>query len=177
MQPIAGSRTSARWWPWAGTLARAVVGVVWVVAAVLKLPHPEESVTAVRAYQLLPQGLATQVGHLLPILELVVGAVLLLGVLTRFGAAVSALLLLAFIVGMASVWARGITISCGCFGNGGYDPDAAAKYPWEIARDAGLLALSLFLVWRNRTALALDNWLFPTTASTAKGSADVQVQS
>ncbi len=45
---------------------------------------------------------------------------------------------MAFIIGIASVWARGITIDCGCFGGGGYDADAASQYPWEIARDVGL---------------------------------------
>ena len=90
---------------------------------------PTQSVLAVRAYQLLPGDSATTVGHLLPVLELVVGACLVLGLLTRGAAVVSALLFVAFIIGIASVWARGITIDCGCFGGGGYDPDAASKYP------------------------------------------------
>jgi hypothetical protein len=51
-------------------------------------------------------------------------------------------------------------IDCGCFGGGGYDPDATSKYPWEIARDVALLALSLFLVWLPRSRWALDNILF-----------------
>ena len=34
---------------------------------------------------------------------------------------------------------RGISIDCGCFGDGGPDPDAIGRYPWEIARDVGLL--------------------------------------
>ena len=70
-----------------------------------------------------------------------------------------------FIIGIASVWARGITIDCGCFGGGGYDADAASQYPWEIARDVGLLVLSAYLVWLGRTRLALDNLLFPDAAS------------
>ena len=72
----------------------------------------------------------------------------------------SALLFAAFIIGIASVWARGIEIDCGCFGGGGSDADAASKYPWEIARDVGLLLLSAYLVWQGRTRLALDNLLF-----------------
>ena len=102
----------------------------------------------------------TPVGQLLPVLELVVGTMLVLGLLTRGAAVVSALLFVAFIIGIASVWARGITIDCGCFGGGGYDADAASKYPWEIARDVGLLAASLYLVWLTSTRLALDNVLF-----------------
>jgi uncharacterized membrane protein YphA (DoxX/SURF4 family) len=146
---------------WLGTAARLVTGGVWIWAAVLKLPHPEQSVLAVRAYQLLPGDSATTVGHLLPVVELVVGGCLVLGLLTRFAAALSALLFLAFIVGIASVWARAIEIDCGCFGGGGADPGASAGYPWEIARDVGLLLLSLWLVVRPRTPAALDNQLLP----------------
>ena len=66
----------------------------------------------------------------------------------------SAVLFVAFIVGIASAWARGLQIDCGCFGGGGTRPDASDEYPWEIARDVGLLLLSLWLVWRPRTPFA-----------------------
>ncbi|HRD60471.1 MAG TPA: MauE/DoxX family redox-associated membrane protein [Nocardioides sp.] len=150
---------------WLGTAARLVTGGVWIWAALLKLPHPDESVLAVRAYQLLPGDSATTVGHLLPVVELVVGICLVLGLLTRFAAAASALLFAAFIIGIASVWARGIEIDCGCFGGGGAKPGASSQYPWEIARDVALLAASLFLVWLRRTRLALDNLLFPSRSA------------
>ena len=148
---------------WAGLVARLVTGGVWIYAGALKLPDPDASVAAVRAYELLPGDSAVTVGYLLPILEVVVGAMLVLGVLVRGAAVVSALLFLAFIVGIISVWARGIEIDCGCFGGGGYDPDATSKYPWEIARDTGLLALSVFLVWLSRSRWALDSVLFRST--------------
>lgn len=148
---------------WAGLAARLVVGAVWIYAGAIKLPDPDQSVAAVRAYELLPGETAVTVGHLLPVLEVVVGAMLVLGVLVRGAAVVSALLFAAFIIGIASVWARGIEIDCGCFGGGGYDPDATSKYPWEIARDVALLALSLFLVWLPRSRWALDSVLFRPT--------------
>ena len=149
---------------WAGLVARLVVGGVWIYAGALKLPDPEQSVAAVRAYELLPGETSVTVGHLLPILEVVVGGMLVLGVLVRGAAVVSGLLFVAFIVGIVSVWSRGIEIDCGCFGGGGYDPDATSKYPWEIARDAGLLALSAFLVWAPRSRWALDSLLFRSTS-------------
>ena len=66
-----------------------------------------------------------------------------------------------FVVGIASAWARGLSIECGCFGGGGGSvEDFAAAYPWEIARDVGLMLASLWLVWRPRTPWALDNVLF-----------------
>ena len=148
---------------WFGLLARLVTGGVWIVAGALKLPHPAESVRAVRAYDLLPESVVPAVGHLLPVVEVVVGVCLVLGLLTRGTAAVSALLFVAFIIGIASAWARGLSIDCGCFGGGGVIPDAAEKYPGEIARDVGLLALSLWLVVRPRTRLALDTLLFRST--------------
>lgn len=146
---------------WVGLLARLLTGGVWIVAGALKLPDPAGSVRAVRAYDLLPESLVPTVGHLLPVVEVVVGAALVLGLLTRGAAVISALLFVMFIVGIASVWARGISIECGCFGGGGAKAGAAASYPWEIARDVGLLALSVLLVWWRRTRLALDNVLFP----------------
>jgi uncharacterized membrane protein YphA (DoxX/SURF4 family) len=149
--------------PWFGLLVRLVVGGVWVWAGWLKVGDTPASVSAVRAYQLLPYDLAETVGRVLPMLEVVVGAALVLGLVTRVSGAASALMQVAFIVGISSVWARGIAINCGCFGDGGATSwaDARATYPWEIARDVGLCLLSLLLVWRPRTALAVDNWLFP----------------
>ena len=157
---------------WLGVLARLVVGGVWIWAGLAKLPHPDTSVSAVRAYQLLPTGLADTVGHVLPMLEVVVGACLVIGLLVRFTGVVSALLMVAFLIGIISVWSRGIEINCGCFGNGGPNPNAAKQYPWEIARDTGLLLASLFLVWRPRTPAAADNLLFPPLESSYETEED-----
>jgi uncharacterized membrane protein YphA (DoxX/SURF4 family) len=150
---------------WFGTLARLVVGGVWLAAGLLKVNDGAASVRAVRAYDLLPESVVPTVGHALPALEIVVGLALVVGALVRGVAVVSALLQVAFIIGISSAWARGLQIDCGCFGDGGFDADAAAKYPWDIARDVGLLLLSLWLVWRPRTRLALDTFIFrPLTA-------------
>ena len=151
---------------WLGFAARLVIGGVWIVAGILKLPDPAASVRAVRAYDLLPEAVVPTVGHLLPVVEVVVGTALVLGLLTRGGAVLSALLFLVFVGGIASVWARGISIECGCFGGGGAQQDASSSYPLEIARDVGLLALSVFLVWSPRTRFALDRLLFEPVAVT-----------
>jgi uncharacterized membrane protein YphA (DoxX/SURF4 family) len=148
-------------WQWIGLLARLVVGGVWIVAGVLKLPDPAESVRAVRAYQLLPEAVVPTVGHALPIVEIVVGGCLVLGLLTRGAAVVSMVLFAAFIFGISSAWSKGLQIECGCFGGGGTEKGASDKYPGEIARDLGLAALSAYLIWRPRTRLAADSLLFP----------------
>ena len=47
---------------WIGLAARLVTGGVWIVAGLLKLPDPAESVRAVRAYDLLPESVVPTVG-------------------------------------------------------------------------------------------------------------------
>jgi uncharacterized membrane protein YphA (DoxX/SURF4 family) len=145
-----------------GILARLVVGGVWIAAGALKIADPAENVRAVRAYRLLPEAVVPTVGYALPIVELLVGACLVLGLAVRLNALMSSLLLVAFVVGISAAWARGLEIECGCFGGGGGPSEGASdKYPWEIARDFGLLLLSAWLVWRPRTPLALDNKVIP----------------
>ncbi len=151
-------------WEWLGVLARLITGGVWLYAGAIKLPDPQGSVAAVRAYELLPGSTAVPVGYALPVVEVVVGICLIAGLLTRAAAAVSAVLFVAFIVGIASVWARGIEIDCGCFGGGGPQEGAMADYPWEIARDLGLLALSAYLLVRGSRRLAADALVFPHAA-------------
>jgi uncharacterized membrane protein YphA (DoxX/SURF4 family) len=145
---------------WFGALARVVVGGVWLAAGLLKVSDGAASVRAVRAYDLLPEAVVPTIGHALPALEIVIGLALVAGALTRPAAVVSALLFLAFIFGISSAWSRGLQIDCGCFGGGGFDAKATDKYPWEIARDAGLLLLSLWLVRWPRTRLSLDSYIF-----------------
>ena len=145
--------------PWVGLVLRLVLAVVFAVAGALKLPDPAESLRAVRAYRLLPESLVPAVGYGLPALEVVLALVLLVGVATRFAGVVSALLLAAFIVGVASAAARGLSIDCGCFGGGGDVAASETKYTSEIVRDAALLLCALFLVRWPRTRLSVDGWL------------------
>lgn len=153
---------------WIGLLARLLTGGVWIVAGALKLPDPSESVRAVRAYDLLPEGIVPTVGHLLPLVEIAIGVCLVAGLLTRVMGALSALLFLAFIIGIASAWARGLQIDCGCFGGGGAEEGASSKYPMEIARDVGLLLLSVWLVIWPRTRWSLDSLVLPGPSPAAE---------
>ncbi len=133
---------------------------VLIVAGWLKIGTPALSVQAVRAYELLPESVATAVGHGLPILEIVVGVLLVVGLLTRPAALVAGLLMLAFVIGIASVWARGLRIDCGCFGGGGaLGEDQDPNYFWELLRDVGLLLLAAWIAIRPPGRLAMDSAL------------------
>lgn len=155
----AEQRGSAGWVPWVGTVARLLLGGTLVVAGALKAVDVTGAVASVRAYDLLPQGLATAMGYTLPFLEIAVGVLLVVGLFTRVAAAVGALLMVMFVVGIASAWARGLNIDCGCFGTGGTVAAGQTKYLQDILRDGGLFLAGLFLLWRPRTRLSLDGML------------------
>ena len=139
-----GSRLRPAWIGWAGLVARLALAAVWTWSAVSKIGNPRGFVQAVRAYDATPEWLSKAIGYGLPVLELTLAVLLLIGLITRYAAAVSALLFLLFIVGIAQVSARGIKIECGCFGGGGQSDTTA--YALDILRDVGLLALAVLLV-------------------------------
>jgi uncharacterized membrane protein YphA (DoxX/SURF4 family) len=133
--------------PWLALPARLVLGGVWIAAGLAKITDLDASVRAVRAYALLPEPVVQIVGPGLPPAEILLGVLLLLGAGVRVSAVISAVLMSAFVIGIASAWARGLRIDCGCFGSGGIlAAGESPTYGWELARDGGLLVLALFLV-------------------------------
>ena len=141
---------------WVGLLARLVLGIVLVVAGALKVGKPLVSARAVQAFQIFPFQGAAYLGYALPVIEILVGLLLVLGLFTRAAALIGAGLMLAFAIGIASAWGRGLSIDCGCFGGGGQVGAADTKYPQEIARDLALALAGLWLVLRPRTPYSLD---------------------
>lgn len=137
-------------------LARLGLAAVWLISGWAKASDAQESMVAVRAYDLVPESMVRTVAIGLPSLELALGLLLLLGLGVRWTAVVSALLLLVLIAGVASAWARGLKIDCGCFGGGGADASVTwADYAEEILRDVGFLLLALWLMILPRSPLAL----------------------
>lgn len=143
-----------------GLLARFFLGAVLVYAGAVKVGSPLTAQRAVQAYELFPMGLAGAIGLALPFVEIVLGVLLLVGLFTRPVAVVSTVLMLAFVVGIAQAWARGLTIDCGCFGGGGQIGAEATRYPQEIARDLAFAAAGVWLAARPRTLASLDQRLF-----------------
>ncbi|WP_369136969.1 MauE/DoxX family redox-associated membrane protein [Modestobacter versicolor] len=141
--------------PWAATGARLLLGAVLVVAGALKLPDPAAAERAVRAYRLLPEALVGPTAFGLPVLEIAVGLALLAGVFVRTAALAAAALMVVFLLGVGSAWARGLQIDCGCFGGGGEVAAGETGYPGEVARDAALLLVALALARWPASRLAL----------------------
>ena len=157
---------------WLLAPARLVLGGVWIAAGLTKITDLDASVRAVRAYRLLPEPVAQVLGAGLPPMEILLGLLLVVGLTVRAAAGVSALLLAAFVIGIASVWARGLRIDCGCFGSGGeLAAGVEPTYGWELARDTGLFVLAAMLTWRPDTPFGLDRLLHQS--ATAGATAEV----
>ena len=143
--------------PFVSLAARLVLAVVFAAAGWPKLLDPDGTVRSVRAFRLVPEVLVPAFGYGLPVLELALALLLLLGLLTRWSAVAVGVLLVMFMVGIAAAWARGLAIECGCFGSTSAPVvDPTRGYALDLLRDAGLLLLAGFLVVRPRSRLSLD---------------------
>ena len=146
-------------WPWISTVARLGLAAVFLIAGGLKVTDLAASGRAVNAYRLFSYDTAKVIGAVQPFLEIALGLLLLIGLAVRLSAAIAALLLVIFIAGIVSAWARGLQIDCGCFGDGGQVAPADTAYPTEVLRDAVLLLIALALAWRPDSRLALGRRL------------------
>ena len=145
---------------WLSTAARLGLAAVWLVAGGLKVGDLAASGRAVNAYRLFPYEVAKVVGAAQPFLEITLGLLLLAGLAVRLSAGISAGLLVIFIAGIISAWARGLQIDCGCFSTGGeLGAGQSPQYAWDLLRDAGFLLLAGILLWWPRTRYSIDGVL------------------
>ena len=142
--------------PWIGLFARLILGGVLFIAGYLKVSAPDKSQMAVRAYEMLPISVANTLGLILPFIEVAIGALLILGSLTRVVAALGGFTMVIFIIAISQAWARGLNIDCGCFGGGGAVEPGQTKYLQEILRDAGLAFLAAYLIRYPVTKFSVD---------------------
>jgi len=125
-------------------LARLALGGVFVYAAVGKILDPAAFARAIANYQILPVALVNLLAITLPWIELWAGAFLVIGFWVRPSALLTGAMMGVFIIAISQAIARDLDIRCGCFGtSGGRQVSAIA-----VLEDSTLLALSLWLLWR-----------------------------
>ena len=129
---------ATRWQDLLVLAARLALGALFVVAGISKGLDPAAFAQEIANYQLLP-ALAPHLAIVLPAMEIVAGLALVVGPAPwrQAGAAAIALLLLALTGAVTLAVARGLDISCGCFGAGG---DRVSG--WTVARNLALLSVA-----------------------------------
>ncbi|GAB3491670.1 MauE/DoxX family redox-associated membrane protein [Nocardiopsis coralliicola] len=141
--------------PWVTLASRLALTGILGFAAVTKLP-PALSIQSVEAYDLFSDPVNEFIGITLPLVEIALALLLLVGLATRYAGAATALLMAVFIAGIISAWARGLNIDCGCFGTGGPVAPGETEYGLDIARDVGFIVLAgIVMIWP-RSPLSLD---------------------
>jgi len=144
---------------WIGTVLRLVLAGILFWSGLAKLLESNDARReAILAYRVFPPGTVDFLGWALPSFEVALAALLLIGLFTRWAALATALLMLGFIVGISSVWIRGYSIDCGCFGGGGNvsEDGKALRYTSELLRDFLFMGMAVWLVVWPTTKLALD---------------------
>jgi uncharacterized membrane protein YphA (DoxX/SURF4 family) len=137
-------------------ILRVAIGALLMVAGILKA-HDGFHVTAdaIVGYRLLPSFAVIPLAVFLPYFEIGLGGYLLVGLFTRAVAVIAAVQFAIFTLAVATVVARHIQISCGCFGAG----DTTVATWFDVARDAVLVLLAAFVAWKAPGALAVDTHL------------------
>ena len=149
-----------RWQPWLSTAVRLFLAGVFAVAGWPKLIHSEDTVRSVRGFQILPESLVPTFAYVLPVVELAVALLLVVGLFTRISALVYAAMMAMFLGGIASAWVRGLPIDCGCFGSAGtLVTDPVPGFIKDTLRDTGLLLLALGVARWPRGVLDADRLL------------------
>jgi uncharacterized membrane protein YphA (DoxX/SURF4 family) len=127
---------------------RLYLAGLFVYAGAEKIVNPIRFTEDIRNYQLVHDPIPAAVAITLPWLEIFAALGVLTGLLYRGSLVVLIGMLASFIVVISSAWARGLDISCGCFGG------ASAKstnYPIHLAETAiwmGMAVILLLYTWR-----------------------------
>ncbi|MBO4793217.1 MAG: DoxX family protein [Deltaproteobacteria bacterium] len=110
--------TIGGWHRFAGWFCRCLVGGIFFYAGALKMADVIVFAGEVAAYHLIPHNFTYLVAAILPSIEVLIGALLLLDCRVRGAAFLAGVLDLIFILALVSALVRGLNISCGCFGLG-----------------------------------------------------------
>jgi hypothetical protein len=125
------------------------IGALFFWAGAVKIWDAQQFALDVHHYRLTPSSVSVAVAVYLPWLELCAGLALIVRRLTLGALLALTGLSVIFIAALASAWARGLDITCGCFGRGA--ETVRANFPLLIGRDLILLAalaVLLAMEWR-----------------------------
>ncbi|MCP5542094.1 MAG: DoxX family membrane protein [Akkermansiaceae bacterium] len=131
-------------------IPRVCFGLFWIWAGASKLRDPALFSAAIRNYDLIGDPLVAAAALILPWLEVIAGACLVLNRLPRGGSGILWGLLAVFTLAIAVSWTRGLDIECGCFGLG---DGSTVNYPLKLAQNTALLLLGAWIWLRAAPAI------------------------
>jgi uncharacterized membrane protein YphA (DoxX/SURF4 family) len=136
---------------------RVALGLVFIVSGAGKLAEGAAFVDQLEEANILPHALARVYGTALPYVEIVIGALLILGLFSRFAAGIGGLATLSFIIGNSTRLYRGLYGECGCFGNIAFLQFSTRD---ALIVDFALLIVAIQILIHKGEFLSLDSKVF-----------------
>ena len=124
-------------------LLRLALGGVFIYAGALKIVDAQGFARDIHHYQLTPWIVSMLAAVYLPWLEFLAGFALILRRLPLGTTLALVFMNAVFLVALSTAWARGLDISCGCFGK--EEHNIQTQFPQLFLRDAALLAAAIIL--------------------------------
>ena len=118
-----------------------VVGGVFIYAGVLKVLDPVQFGLDIDNYKSLPWFVSVRLAFFLPWLEILCGVALIFRFLYRGGLSILTALILVFIGATIAAKARGLDITCGCFGHASQHWNFAQHMAIDLAIFSALVTL------------------------------------
>lgn len=124
-----------------------VIGVLFIYAGAVKVIDSVEFARDIDNYKFLPWRLGVSLALYLPWLEIFCGVALITRVLYRGGVFIVTALMSLFILASIIAKARGLDVSCGCFGHA----SEYLNFTWHLVLDFMLLG-GLLVLWTGQRA-------------------------
>lgn len=118
-----------------------VLGGLFIYAGALKVVDPLQFARDIDNYKILPWSLGVRLAFYLPWLEIFAGAALVVRFWYRGGLSILTGLIAVFIAATIAAKARGLDITCGCFGHASVHWSFAQHMAIDVALFAAVIAL------------------------------------
>ena len=134
------------WWnPWLEMAARLILGAIFIYASYHKIIDPAAFAKIVYGYDLFPPATINLIAIIIPFVELITGAALIIGIYSQSAALIINAMLLFFILIISVNLIRGHEFDCGCFS---IQSDPLDDSPgFMLGRNIVLLALGIYIFW------------------------------
>lgn len=128
-----------------------IIGAIFIYAGAIKMLDPVQFANDIDNYKILPWSISVGLAFYLPWLEIFCGVSLIFRFLYRGGLSILTALIAIFIGATIAAKARGLDITCGCFGHASQH----WSFPAHMAVDLAILGALLALCFSSRSAKPL----------------------
>lgn len=137
---------------WVQVGLSVLLGGIFLYAGASKMTAPQAFADSIATFRLLPAACINLLALGLPVFEIVLGLLLVVGWQRRAAALGVLGLAVVFALALSLALARGLPVDCGCFGGG---TNGGKYYTWGLlGRDLLLGAAATAIYWREKAARA-----------------------